>query len=59
MVPGIRKPNGRLDVDRLMCASVALGGGAVWAMHFIGMVAYQTPTHMNSACWSRWLRCWP
>ncbi len=44
---GIRKPNGRLDVDRLMCASVALGGGAVWAMHFIGMVAYQTPTHME------------
>ncbi|WP_347359864.1 MHYT domain-containing protein, partial [Pseudomonas sp. GW460-13] len=38
-------PDGRLDVDRLLCASVALGGGAVWSMHFIGMVAYQTPTH--------------
>ncbi|MBV8158250.1 MAG: hypothetical protein JO278_11370 [Dyella sp.] len=44
---GIRRPDGSLDMDRLMCASVALGGGAVWAMHFIGMVAYQTPTHME------------
>jgi NO-binding membrane sensor protein with MHYT domain len=41
----IRKPEGRLDIDRFICASVALGGGAVWSMHFIGMVAYQTPTH--------------
>ncbi|NUO85547.1 MAG: sodium transporter [Cupriavidus sp.] len=41
----VRQPDGRLDVDRLLCASVALGGGAVWSMHFIGMVAYQTPTH--------------
>lgn len=41
----VRLPGGHLDVDRLMCASVALGGGAVWSMHFIGMVAYQTPTH--------------
>ncbi|KAI3600093.1 hypothetical protein D8I24_4481 [Cupriavidus necator H850] len=41
----VRMPDGRLDVDRLLCASVALGGGAVWSMHFIGMVAYQTPTH--------------
>ncbi|TPQ33154.1 MHYT domain-containing protein [Cupriavidus pinatubonensis] len=40
----IRKGDGRLDVDRLLCACVALGGGAVWSMHFIGMVAYQTPT---------------
>lgn len=39
----IRKPDGRIDVDRLLCASVALGGGAVWSMHFIGMVAYRTP----------------
>jgi NO-binding membrane sensor protein with MHYT domain len=44
---GIRKPDGRIDVDRLLCASVALGGGAVWSMHFIGMVAYQTPTRME------------
>jgi len=41
----IRKPNGRLDLDRLICACIALGGGAVWSMHFIGMVAYETPTH--------------
>ena len=40
----IRKGDGRLDIDRLLCACVALGGGAVWSMHFIGMVAYETPT---------------
>ncbi|MEN7530906.1 MHYT domain-containing protein [Cupriavidus sp. DL-D2] len=41
---GIRRADGSIDADRLLCASVALGGGAVWAMHFIGMVAYRTPT---------------
>ena len=27
----------------LACAAVALGGGAIWSMHFIGMLAYKTP----------------
>lgn len=40
----IRRSDGRIDVDRLLCASIALGGCAVWSMHFIGMVAYETPT---------------
>lgn len=43
----IREADGKLDVDRLLCAAVALGGGAVWSMHFIGMVAYRTPTRME------------
>jgi NO-binding membrane sensor protein with MHYT domain len=32
-------------MDRLWLvgAAVALGGGAIWSMHFIGMLAYRTP----------------
>jgi NO-binding membrane sensor protein with MHYT domain len=37
--------NLRNSVDRvwLVFAAVALGGGAIWSMHFIGMLAYKTP----------------
>ena len=27
----------------VLAAAVALGGGGIWSMHFIGMVAYQSP----------------
>jgi len=27
----------------IFAAALALGGGAIWTMHFIGMLAYQTP----------------
>jgi NO-binding membrane sensor protein with MHYT domain len=43
----VRNKNGTLDMDRLICASVALGGGAVWSMHFIGMAAYRTPVRIE------------
>ncbi|MCO5397890.1 MHYT domain-containing protein [Ralstonia soli] len=43
----IRDKNGSIDIDRLICASVALGGGAVWSMHFIGMAAYRTPVRLE------------
>lgn len=43
----IRNTNGSIDIDRLICASVALGGGAVWSMHFIGMAAYRTPVRIE------------
>ncbi len=43
----IRNQNGSIDTDRLICASVALGGGAVWSMHFIGMAAYRTPVRLE------------
>lgn len=35
----------RNTMDRmwLMFAAVALGGGAIWSMHFIGMLAYKPP----------------
>ena len=37
--------NLRNTMDRtwLLFAAVALGGGAIWSMHFIGMLAYQPP----------------
>lgn len=37
--------NLRNTMDRtwLAFAAVALGGGAIWSMHFIGMLAYQPP----------------
>jgi NO-binding membrane sensor protein with MHYT domain len=35
----------RNSMDRmwLVFAAIALGGGAIWSMHFIGMLAYQPP----------------
>lgn len=37
--------NLRNAMDRmwLVFAAIALGGGAIWSMHFIGMLAYQPP----------------
>ncbi len=37
--------NLRNAMDRvwLVFAAVALGGGAIWSMHFIGMIAYKAP----------------
>ena len=31
----------------LISASVAIGGGAIWSMHFIGMLAFKTPFAIN------------
>jgi NO-binding membrane sensor protein with MHYT domain len=35
----------RNSMDRMWLggAAIALGGGAIWSMHFIGMLAYKTP----------------
>jgi NO-binding membrane sensor protein with MHYT domain len=37
--------NLRNGIDRmwLVFAAIALGGGAIWSMHFIGMLAYKAP----------------
>lgn len=34
---------GKAALGRLIGAAVALGGGAIWAMHFLAMLAYQLP----------------
>jgi NO-binding membrane sensor protein with MHYT domain len=35
--------------DKVMGPAVALGGCAIWAMHFIGMAAYDTPLYITYA----------
>lgn len=39
-VTDLRRPADRIW---LVGAAIALGGGAIWAMHFIGMLAYKIP----------------
>lgn len=46
LVSAIRIPlnSGRRRLRWIMAASVSLGGGAIWSMHFIGMAAYHLGT---------------
>jgi NO-binding membrane sensor protein with MHYT domain len=37
-----RRRTGRVAVGWLIAAAVAIGGGAIWSMHFIGMLAYES-----------------
>jgi NO-binding membrane sensor protein with MHYT domain len=37
-----RSQTGDARLAWLICAAVSIGGGAIWSMHFIGMLAYQT-----------------
>ena len=45
----IRIPHsrGKAALSWLVGAAVALGGGAIWAMHFLAMLAYQLPTAVS------------
>ncbi|WP_221795437.1 MHYT domain-containing protein [Oceanobacter mangrovi] len=43
LATGIPGTSGRLFWFWLVGSAFALGGGAVWAMHFVGMLAYNTP----------------
>ena len=42
----IRSDDGRVHLGWLLLASALLGGCAIWAMHFLGMIAYQPGTPM-------------
>ena len=46
---GIRIPTARGGEFKfwLISAATALGGGAIWSMHFIGMIAFKTPFIVN------------
>ncbi|WGL16415.1 MHYT domain-containing protein [Microbulbifer bruguierae] len=35
----------------ILCAGLALGGGAIWSMHFVGMLALQTEMRMAYDVW--------
>lgn len=37
-----RRREGAASVVWLLAAAVAIGGGAIWSMHFIGMLAYES-----------------
>jgi NO-binding membrane sensor protein with MHYT domain len=37
-----RNRSGRVSFAWLSAAAVSIGGGAIWSMHFIGMLAYRT-----------------
>src|SRR5258706_10097389 len=39
----IRRTRGTINRERLWAAAVALGGVAIWSMHFIGMTAHRMP----------------
>ncbi|MEP9382685.1 MHYT domain-containing protein [Nocardioides cheoyonin] len=39
-----RRRTGGASVVWLLAAAVSIGGGAIWSMHFIGMLAYQSGT---------------
>lgn len=39
----IRAADGRINNGSLLIAALALGGVAIWSMHFVGMMAYRLP----------------
>jgi len=43
LMRGIRGSDGQNKTSWIIGAAFALGGGGIWTMHFIGMLAYQTP----------------
>ena len=43
LVRGMRTSDESSRFKWVATAALALGGGAIWAMHFIGMLAYETP----------------
>lgn len=43
LMRAIRRSEGGAVYGWIIAAAFALGGGAIWTMHFIGMIAYQTP----------------
>lgn len=43
LVRGMRASAESSRLKWVIAAALALGGGAIWAMHFIGMLAYETP----------------
>ncbi len=43
LMRGSREASGKSVVMWIVAAAFALGGGAIWTMHFIGMIAYEMP----------------
>lgn len=47
LMRGIRTAEGAAKGFWLVMAAFALGGGAIWTMHFIGMIAYKVPMEVG------------
>ncbi len=47
LMRGIRGAEGGAKILWMIAAAVALGGGAIWTMHFIGMIAYEMDMPMG------------
>lgn len=47
LVRGMRGAEGGARIGWIISAAFALGGGAIWTMHFIGMIAYETNMPMG------------
>ncbi len=39
----MRTSQGKSEIGWITAAAFAIGGGAIWTMHFVGMIAYETP----------------
>lgn len=47
LMRAIRTDDGKSKTGWIIAAAFALGGGAIWTMHFIGMIAYETNMEMG------------
>ncbi len=51
VAPSIRGRDGRLSWFNLSVTGIALGGVGIWALHFIGMLAYRLPIGVGYGLW--------
>lgn len=47
LMRAMRASDGKSELGWIIAAAFAIGGGAIWTMHFVGMLAYET--HMEVA----------
>lgn len=43
LMRAMRSAQGKSELAWIIAAAFAIGGGAIWTMHFVGMIAYETP----------------
>ena len=43
----MRAAQGKSEIGWIVAAAFAIGGGAIWTMHFVGMIAYETPMEVG------------
>lgn len=43
LMKAMRTSDGKHELGWIIAAAFAIGGGAIWTMHFVGMIAYEVP----------------